>query len=151
MKRQISHTIEIEASPAEVWAVLTDTASFPDWNPFVTALKGELRVGARLSVTIAPPGRRSTTFRPTVLAAEPPRELRWLGRVLVPGLFDGEHSFRLEPTAAGGTRLTQAESFSGILVRPFGGNLDSTEVGFKQMNEAVKARAENARRTRLAE
>jgi len=42
-------------------------------------------------------------------------------------LFDGEHSFTLEPLPAGGTRLTQAEQFSGLLVRPFARSLDRTE------------------------
>jgi len=36
------------------------------------------------------------TFRPTILKAEPNRELRWLGHLLVPGLFDGEHIFTIE-------------------------------------------------------
>ena len=35
------------------------------------------------------------TFKPTVLVAEGPKELRWLGRLLLPGMFDGEHSFRI--------------------------------------------------------
>src|ERR671937_840531 len=104
MNRQISHTIEIDASPAEVWATISDTASFPTWNPFMTKFEGELRTGAKLAVTIQPPGHRSSIFRPTVLAAEPARELRWIGRVLIPGIFDGEHSLRLDPTATGGTR-----------------------------------------------
>jgi hypothetical protein len=151
MHREIRHTIEIDASPADVWAVLTDTAAFPTWNPFIRKLEGELRTGARLLVAIQPPGRRSSTFRPTVLAAEPARELRWLGRVLIPGIFDGEHSFRLEPTASGGTRFTQAERFSGILVRPFSATLGSTELGFQQMNHALKARAEAASATSTRE
>jgi hypothetical protein len=143
MKREISHTIEIEASPAEVWAILTDSASFRAWNPFIHSLDGELRTGAKLSVTVQPPGHRSSTFHPTVLAAVPARELRWIGRVLIPGIFDGEHGFLLEPTATGHTRLTQMEHFSGILVRPFSRTIDSTEIGFQQMNEALKARAED--------
>ena len=128
-----------------MWAIVSDTASFPSWNPFIRKLEGELRTGAKLSVTIQPPSRRSTNFRPTVLAAEPARELRWVGRVLIPGVFDGEHSLLMEPTANGGTRFTQAERFSGILVRLFSGTLDSTQLGFQQMNEALKARAEAAR------
>lgn len=150
MRREISHTIEIDASPSDVWAVVTDTAAFPDWNPFIRSLDGELRVGAKLSVTIQPPGRRSTTFRPTVLAADPARELRWLGRVLVPGIFDGEHSLLLEPMAGGGTRFTQGERFSGVLVRLVAGTLDSTEIGFQQMNAALKARVEGDGRSRPA-
>jgi hypothetical protein len=33
-------------------------------------------------------------FRPTVLKAEPPRELRWLGHFVFRGIFDGEHIFQ---------------------------------------------------------
>jgi hypothetical protein len=47
------------------------------------------------------PGRRPTTFRPRVLEAEPARRLRWLGHLLVPGLFDGEHRFTIEPAGPG--------------------------------------------------
>ena len=38
------------------------------------------------------------TFRPTVLAVNPGRELRWRGQLLLPGIFAGEHSFLIEPT-----------------------------------------------------
>ena len=40
-----------------------------------------------------PPGGRGATLRPTVLEADPGRQLRWLGQLLLPGLFDGDHSF----------------------------------------------------------
>jgi hypothetical protein len=82
------------------------------------------------------------TFKPTVLAVEPDRELRWLGRLLVPGIFDGEHIFYIEPLNQARSRFTQAERFSGILVGLFRGTLDKTELGFEQMNAALKARAE---------
>ena len=36
-------------------------------------------------------------FKPRVLKAEPNRELRWLGHLGIPGLFDGEHIFTIEP------------------------------------------------------
>lgn len=138
----LRHEIEIDASPEAVWAVLADTDAYPDWNPFVRKVEGELREGAKLEVRIAPPGGRAMTFKPVVLAAEPGRELRWLGRLLLPGLFDGEHSFRLEPLEGGRTRFTQAESFSGILVPLLRKTLGKTQAGFEQMNNALKLRVE---------
>ena len=60
-----------------------------------------------------PPGRRAMTFEPTVVALAQERELRWRGRLLVPGLFDGEHAFRLEEWARG-CRFHQTERFSGV-------------------------------------
>ena len=66
---EIRREIEIGAPPETVWAVLTDTRSYPDWNPFVRRLAGDLREGARLEAEIAPPGGRAMSFKPTVLAA----------------------------------------------------------------------------------
>jgi hypothetical protein len=138
----ISHEIEIEATPEAVWAVLADTASYPDWNPFVRRLEGELREGERLEARIAPPGGREMTFKPVVLAAQPGRELRWLGRLLLPHLFDGEHSFRLERLDDGRTRFVQSESFSGLLVPLLRSSLEKTRRGFEEMNAALKERVE---------
>ena len=82
------------------------------------------------------------TFEPTVVALAQERELRWRGRLLVPGLLDGEHAFRLEERV-GGCRLRQAERFSGILVPLFGAGLpEATRRGFEAMNAVLKARAE---------
>jgi hypothetical protein len=142
MTREIQHQIDIDATPAAVWAVLTDTAAFGEWNPFLRRLDGELRTGAKLSVEIAPPGGRAMTFKPTVLACDEAHELRWLGRLVAPGIFDGEHRFQLEALPGGGTRFTQSERFRGLLVRPFGGTLEKTRLGFEQMNTALKRRAE---------
>ena len=144
MVRSISHTIEIDAAPEVVWRELADTGSYGDWNPFVRRLEGELTEGARLEVEITPPEGRAMTFKPTVIAAKPGRELRWLGHLLVRGLFDGEHSFELEPLTGDRTRFTQSERFSGLLVRPLGGGLAKTQRGFEAMNRALKARAETA-------
>jgi hypothetical protein len=143
MVRSISHTIEIDAAPEAVWGELADTAAYPGWNPFVRRLDGQLEQGAQLSVEIEPPDGRAMTFKPTVLEAEPGRRLRWLGRLLLRGLFDGEHSFEIEPLGANRSRLTQAERFSGLLVRPLAGStLEKTERGFEAMNRALKERVE---------
>ena len=139
--RKISVTTEINASVETVWAQLTDTAAFGTWNPFIASLDGELTEGARLSVRITPPGAKGMTFRPTVQVVEEQRKLEWLGRLLVPGLFDGRHTFTLTPTADG-TRFTQEETFTGVLVPLLASALAKTEEGFRQMNEALKARAE---------
>jgi len=142
--RELRREIDIEAPPAAVWAILTDTGSYSEWNPFIPRLAGELREGAKLEVRIAPPGGRAMTFKPTVLAAKPERELRWLGRLLLPGIFDGEHILHIEPLDQNRTRFTQAERFSGLLVGLFRSTLDKTELGFEQMNAALKARAERS-------
>jgi hypothetical protein len=142
--RLIETDIDIHASAARVWSILTDFSGYSSWNPFIIAAQDEARPGARLKITIAPPGRRPMTFRPVVLVAVPEQELRWLGRLLLPGLFDGEHAFRLEQQT-GACRLYHTERFSGVLLPLVGeGLLEATRRGFVVMNAALQARAETA-------
>jgi hypothetical protein len=85
------------------------------------------------------------TFKPRVLKAEPNRELRWLGRLFVPRLFDGEHMFTIEPMGTDHVRFVQREAFTGLLVPLLMRSLDaSTRRGFEEMNNALKARAEGS-------
>ncbi|MGY1650541.1 SRPBCC family protein [Geodermatophilus sp. SYSU D01119] len=141
--RELRAATTVAAPPAVVWRVLTDTSAYGTWNPFIRELTGELREGRRLRVRIVPPGGRGMTSRPTVTVVEEGRELAWLGRLGLPGLFDGTHSFTLAPRADGGTDLLQREVFRGVLVPLFGGTLRQTEVGFTAMNEALRRRAED--------
>ena len=116
--RELRRELEIDAPPERIWAVVTDFGAYPDWNPFIRRISGELREGARLEVRIEPPGARAMTFKPTVRSVEANRELRWLGRLLLPGVFDGEHSLRIEPLDGGRSRFVHrsasAASSSGL-------------------------------------
>ncbi len=138
----LKREIEIEAPAAVVWEVLTETQAYPRWNPFVRRLDGDLAEGSRIEVRIAPPEGRPMTFRPRVRAVTAERELRWLGHLGVPGLFDGEHRFVIEALGPATVRFVQSERFSGLLVRLLRGVLGKTEAGFDEMNHALKDEAE---------
>jgi hypothetical protein len=143
--KELHSEIEIQSSAERVWQLLTDFASFPQWNPFMRRASGEVKAGARLEVYIQPSGASGMTFKPTVLKAEPNRELRWLGRLWIPGLFDGEHILTIEPLGANRVRFVQREIFTGILVPLLARSLDTdTRRGFEEMNRALKARAEQS-------
>ena len=137
--------IEIDTPAERVWGVLTDFASYPQWNPFIRKIRGQPTKGERLEVRIEPPGERGMIFKPKVLNAEPNRELRWLGHLLVPGLFDGEHSFTIQPLGENRVRFVQREAFKGVLVPLFVRSLETnTQLGFEEMNRALKERTEAA-------
>jgi hypothetical protein len=147
MGKQLHTTIEIDATPEQVWQVLTNFAAYPDWNPFITRASGTARPSERLHLRMEPPGGRGVTLRPTVLEADPGRRLRWLGHVLFPGLFDGDHSFTIEPLGDGRVRVIQQEQFRGILVPLAAKSLDRhTLPGLQQLNQALKRRAEQPQR-----
>lgn len=139
------HTETVINAPVErVWQVLTNFAEFPRWNPFIRAIGGDLKPGARLDMTTQFFNSRKMNFRSTLLRVVPNRELRWLGHFLLPHIFDGEHYFLLEPLEPGRTHLVHDEMFSGLLVPFFSRRLTrETRQGFEEMNRALKARAED--------
>jgi hypothetical protein len=137
--------IEIRASADKVWNLLTDSSKFPDWNPFIRRLSGKFAVGEKLVVYIQPSGAMGMEFKPVVLKVEPNRELRWLGRLLLPGIFDGEHIFLIEPLDDRRVCFYQREILSGLLVPLMKRFLDTdTRRGFTEMNQKLKQLAEAA-------
>lgn len=134
----ITREVEINASPDEVWKVLTDFSGYPEWHPHITRIEGTPAVGQRLDFDNTS-GGSAMTFTPKVLTAEPGVELRWLGHVAFPGLLDGEHSFILVEGAGGTTRLIQSESFTGILA-PLSPLMMNLGVAFESANLALRDR-----------
>ena len=148
MARRLHTEIEIQASPDHVWEALTDFAAYSSWNPFIVQAAGQPAPGTRLELQMRLPGRRPMAFRPRVLEATPAHRLHWLGHLLVPGLFDGEHSFAIEPSGPGRVRLTQEEEFRGLLAPLILAFIAKpTQEGFSQMNQALKARVEHPAHT----
>jgi hypothetical protein len=137
--KELCTEIEIKAPAERVWRILTDFPRYPDWNPFIQSVRGDAKAGARLKVFIEPQGARGFVLRPTITAFKPCRELRWLGHAVIPGLFDGEHSFTIEPVTAGSVRFVQRESFKGLLVPLLSYSLDKDiRGGFEAMNKKLK-------------
>jgi len=142
--RTIHTQIEIAAPATRVWDIVMAAEQWAEWNPFAR-VSGRFALGERLSVEIAPPGKKPMKFTPTVVRFEPGRELRWLGHLAFAGIFDGEHGLRVVPEDAGQCRFEQFEAFSGLLAGPIlwlAG--DATRRGFEAMNRALKVRAEGA-------
>jgi hypothetical protein len=145
-RREIHAEALIDAPPARVWRLLTDFASYQDWNPFFREAAGELRAGATVRVRVEIPGQGTRVFTPRIVELTPERELTWIGRLVLPGLFDGEHGFLLEPVDGGRrTLLVQHENFSGLLLPLFSAELEAaTRRGFEAMNAALRHAAERA-------
>lgn len=143
MAKEISTEIRIHATPDKVWAILTDFENYPNWNPFIKSIKGEVAVGKKIVARLEPPKASGMTFHPKVLAYDKNKEFRWIGHLLIPGLFDGEHHFELIDNGDSTTTFRQSEKFKGILV-PFFKNMleNNTKEGFKLMNEKLKVLAE---------
>lgn len=99
-------SVEVSATPAEVWTILSDIDGWASWNSDVREAKllGDLAPGSRFTWR-AGPGTITSVLR----SVEPGRELGWTGSTMG---IRAIHVWRLEGTP-GGTRVTTEESWAG--------------------------------------
>ena len=141
---EIHTEIEIKAPRKKVWEIFTDFESYPHWNPFIRSLEGDISEGGTLRVEMEPHGSKPMKFRPTVLAIKPQEEFRWKGKLIMPGIFDGEHIFRFEKINGNTTKFIQREKFTGIAVSMLLKNMEEgIKKSFEEMNTRLKNIAED--------
>src|ERR1700761_2555631 len=103
MAYDVSTTIEIAATPDNVWAVLADLANYQKWHPVYLGVTGQLAAGSMLTITTTHPATgRTLTAKVKVRTAEPETELQWVSKMA--GVTISKRVFLLSP-AAGGTLL----------------------------------------------
>ena len=114
MNKSIKTEIVINASREKVWNILTDFDNYPKWNPFIIKIEGELVKGKKLTNTMLNGGKKFV-FKPTILSVIPHQYFDWLGKLFIPGIFDGHHYFEIDELSSNQIKLTQGEHFWGIL------------------------------------
>ncbi len=130
---------DIHATPKRIWAILSDAARYPEWNPTVTKVEGRIAGGQRIAVHVTiNPGR---AFPVTVAVFEPPSRMVWRGG-LSWGLFVGERVFVLTPRADGNVAFSMRETFTGWLAPLIGRTLPNMQPAFDEFVAALKREAE---------
>lgn len=146
-RKELHTEVVIQATAEVVWRVLTDFARYAEWNPFISGIEGTLAPGERLAVHFAGEGSKKVTLRPIVLYIETLREVCWMGRLVFPLIFDGEHHFIMETLDADRVRFIQREVFTGLLVPVLRRELEThTRRSFERMNNALKEHVERIER-----
>jgi len=139
----IKTEITIDAPAGDVWSHLMNFELYPKWNSFIPSIIGKPIVGTKLTVTLQPPGGKKMTIVPKCVAIEPGVRFEWKGSIIIPGLFDGRHSFLLIPQSPNKTLFIHSEKFSGILVPIIWKSIHKmTLAGFELMNQQLKERVE---------
>ena len=141
--QEVRSEIEIYSYPESVWGILTDFATYDQWNPFINKIIGPPRQGEKIDIHIETPNGKKRRYSPRITRVEERRELRWFGKSLLPGFLNAEHIFTIEELQAGHVRFIQREIFDGLLTRFFGKGFDTDiKQGFTEMNDALKKRVE---------
>src|SRR4249920_2582167 len=130
------------AAPAdEIWRVLVDGASYPEWDPSVDRIEGTIAPGETLRVfTKLNPGR---TFPVKVTEFVPASRMTWTGGMPL-GLFKGVRTFTLSPNADGATRFVVREEYTGPLLPMIWKSMPDLGPSFIRFANGLKARAESS-------
>ena len=110
-KKTFHVEIDIPAPPEAVWAVLTDTKSYGEWNPVFIKVIGGYGEGANVTNFVKDPSGKILEIGATVSTFSVARELRQDGGV--PGFLTFDHQWLLE-SVEGGTRVTQHDVDRGF-------------------------------------
>ena len=140
--KEICTKIQINASPTIVWNIITDFENYGKWNPFIKKISGVNKEGKTIQVFINPPNSRGMKFKPKILKYDPEKEIKWLGKLWIPKIFDGEHSLIIKKIDKNKVLFIQKEQFNGLLVPLFTNMLKDTKAGFQMMNQQLKQEAE---------
>ncbi len=140
--KEICTEIQINASPSIVWNIITDFENYGKWNSFIKEISGVIIEGSTIQVFIKPPNSNGMKFKPKIMEYEPEKKIRWLGKLWIPKLFDGEHSLTIKKIDESKVLFIQKEQFNGLLVPLFTNILKDTELGFQMMNQNLKQEAE---------
>ena len=148
MPYEIKTEIPIHATPARVWAVLTDFPRYPEWNPFVLRVKGSVSQNASIRYRFEMPRGIRIWTPATVLRFDPETELRFSANFLTPTLFRGDHYFAIQSVGQHDVIFHHGEIVSGLLYPAVQLILQNFGLPmFQALNCALKQRAEGGLET----
>jgi hypothetical protein len=139
---RVQAEIQIDAPPSRVWEVLLDLPAYPEWNPFVLGMVGELGERSTLRIRLGLPEGDETAFDAVVIKCVPESELRFRSITIHPWLLEREQFWQLHPLGDEGCRFVQGMDLSGALLKLGGKTPERMARGFVYMNQALKRRTE---------
>ena len=110
-RRSVRAVLTIDATPEEIWAVLTDPETYAEWNPIFVSVEGRFDPGATLAVERKNPDRSLSILTPKVERVVPNQLINQVAGVS--GVLAYDHTWQLDRVESG-TKVTQREEYQGI-------------------------------------
>ena len=137
-RKSVHAELVIAASPEEIWRVITDTASYSEWNPILVEANGEFVEGGSVSYMMKIGDGDPTAVAPETTKIVPMSEINQFGGNDL--VLSYRHTWKLELVKSG-TRVIQHEEYRGIGVWFW--NPAQVEALYQQGLEAIAARLAN--------
>ena len=133
-------TRHINADIDAVWALLTDTSKWQDWNPTIVSIDGAIVEGQKVKLVSTVNPKRA--FNLSVTKVDSPREMVWSDGMPL-GLFKGERTYRLTPQADGSTEFFMEEAYTGLMAPLITKSIPDMTDNFAEFADGLKAAAES--------
>lgn len=142
--RSIEASADIDAPIEQVWQILTDFESYPDWNPFTVSVETRFEPGRPVIMEVAlmpPKTMRQVEF---INVIEAPRRIAWGYVMGHRSILQANRYQILEPLAEGRCRYRTVDYFSGTMVPLMMATMgNKVKAGFEGVARGLKARAES--------
>ncbi|MDR0264741.1 MAG: SRPBCC domain-containing protein [Sphingobacterium sp.] len=131
--------IIIEASAEEIWTNLLNFAEYDRWNPYIKSIEGNAKKDEFLIVQF-PTVKMKTKVNDIIEK----HMLSWKGKMVINGLLDSIHVFRITKISENCCLFEQYETFKGIMTSFLARKIKtSAQADFTKMNTALKRKCEN--------
>lgn len=143
MARECRASRTIDAPATTVWDLLTDAASYDDWNDAVISIEGPIRQGQTIKlVSVVDPKR---TFKLKVTEMREPSRMVWSDGMPL-GLFKGERTYTVTDRGDGRSEFRMVEQFTGplagLITKAIPDMTDSFTTFADSLKTAAEARAD---------
>ena len=131
--RSTSVSIDINADPAIVWALLTKASDYPRWNSTVISIQGNIALGEKIKLKSTLDAKR--TFKLKVKKFEPEKKL-------VLGDNQGNRVYTITKNSNGTTIFLMTEKIGGLMFPLYAKMIPSFDQSFEQFANDLKKESE---------
>ena len=136
-KKSVHHEITIEAPSQKVWETLINMSEYPNWNPVMKLIDGEVKEGCKVKYQFIQDADNISEIPASVIQIVPKELLNQKGGL--PLILTFNHKYILE-SSGNSTRVTIHEDYRGIGVNFW--NPKPVEEAYARLNFALKKRLE---------
>jgi hypothetical protein len=136
-----STTTQIHADADTIWAILTDSSTYHDWNKSVEKVEGNIALGEKIKVYAKVSPERA--FAVKVQEFVPSKKMVWRGGMPL-GLFKGVRTFTLTDENSERVEFSMKEEFSGLMSPLIVRSMPDLTESFELFATSLKAKAESA-------
>ena len=138
-RKSVHNEVIIHSKPEIVWNVIIDMKEYPNWNPVIRLLEGEVIEGNKVKYGLTQDEKKEIEIRATVVQLTEGKLLNQKGGN--PLIFSFNYTYRLEKINES-VKVTIHEEYSGIAVNFW--NTKPIENAYERLNNALKERCENS-------